>query len=308
MDELISQDHIISTLTKLIESNKLPHLLFYGPPGTGKTSTILACARKVNGPNFQNMILELNASDARGIDNVREEIKDFASTKKIFDKGMKLIILDEADSMTNDAQAALRRVIEKFTSNTRFCIICNHVNKIVPAIQSRCTKYRFGPLTTEQIRKRLDTIIKAEKVEATEDGIAALIKLASGDMRKVINVLQSTHMAYGKIDEKNVYLCTGNPLPKDIESVMNWLFNTEHKEAFNNIHSLSVKKGLALQDILRDIHAKLMRIKILEADVLIQLYIGLADIEYALSIGASEKLQTSALVALFQIAKEKIAF
>ena len=113
--------------------------MFYGPPGTGKTSTILACARKLYGKNFKAMVLELNASDDRGIAVVRNQITSFAGTRKLFDSGVKLIILDEADALTKDAQAALRRVIEKFSKTTRFCLICNYVSKIIPAIQSRCT-------------------------------------------------------------------------------------------------------------------------------------------------------------------------
>jgi len=306
LSELVSQDHIISTLQNLIDSNKLPHLLFYGPPGTGKTSTILACARKINGAAYQNLILELNASDDRGINNVREEIKDFASTKRIFDKGIKLVILDEADAMTNDAQAALRRVIEKFTSNTRFCIICNYINKISPAIQSRCTKFRFGPLTGQQIRSRLEEIIKLEKVEATENGIQALIRLAAGDMRKVLNVLQATNMAFGIVNEENVYKCTGNPLPRDIEKIINILFNDPFTDAFAKIHSLSTKKGLALQDILRDVHKKILLLK-LDNEVAIELFMKLSDIEYRLSVGAIDKLQLSSLIGAFQIARNKIA-
>jgi len=163
LDELIAHEEIIQILNKLIESNKLPHLLFHGPPGTGKTSTIIACAKKMYGANYSSMTLELNASDDRGIDVVREQIKEFAGTKKLFSTGVKLIILDEADAMTQDAQSALRRVIEKYTSNTRFCMICNYVNKIMPALQSRCTRFRFAPLRPEQIMGRLEAIVSAEK-------------------------------------------------------------------------------------------------------------------------------------------------
>ncbi len=139
LEELISHDDIIKTIRKFISEDKLPHLLFYGPPGTGKTSTILACAKEIYSPKeFNSMVLELNASDDRGINVVRGQILSFASTRTIFNKGVaKLIILDEADAMTNDAQNALRRIIEKFTDNVRFCLICNYLSKIIPAVQSR---------------------------------------------------------------------------------------------------------------------------------------------------------------------------
>ena len=151
MSDLVSHEQIIGTITKLIDAGKLPHLMLYGPPGTGKTSTILACAHKLYGKHFSSMVLELNASDDRGIDVVREQIKEFASTRQMFSSAPKLIVLDEADNMTNPAQFALRRVIEKFTRNARFCIICNYASKIIPALQSRCTRFRFAPLSKEQV-------------------------------------------------------------------------------------------------------------------------------------------------------------
>ncbi|CAG8609600.1 12556_t:CDS:2, partial [Acaulospora morrowiae] len=163
LEELVSHEEITSTIERFIENNRVPHLLFYGPPGTGKTTTILAFARKLYGQNWRNMTMELNASDDRGIDVVREEIKTYASMGRIFSTGFKLIILDEADSMTSSAQNALRRIIEKYTNNVRFCIICNYISKIIPAIQSRCTKFRFSPIGEEQVNSRLEYIIQSEK-------------------------------------------------------------------------------------------------------------------------------------------------
>jgi replication factor C subunit 3/5 len=212
LDELIAHEEIITILNKLIETNKLPHLLFHGPPGTGKTSTILACARKMYGDSFKSMVLELNASDDRGIDVVRDQIKEFAGTKKLFSSGVKLVILDEADAMTNDAQSALRRVVEKYTTNTRFCMICNYVNKIIPALQSRCTRFRFAPLRADQITGRLQDVVDAERVVITEGGKTALLQLAGGDLRRVLNLLQSAAMAYPEITEEAVYLTAGAAL------------------------------------------------------------------------------------------------
>lgn len=153
-------------MEKFVQADQLPHLLFYGPPGTGKTSTIMALAHRLYGKNCKNHVLELNASDDRGIDVVRGQIKSFASTRNVFSTQQdtfKLIVLDEADAMTQAAQSALRRVIEQYTRNVRFCIICNYVNKIIPAIQSRCTRFRFSPLDTAQIARRLDGVIEAEQ-------------------------------------------------------------------------------------------------------------------------------------------------
>lgn len=198
---------ILATINKFVDSNRLPHLLLYGPPGTGKTSTILALARRIYGPeNMRQMVLELNASDDRGIDVVREQIKTFASTKQIFSMGgfsrgggagslaaYKLIILDEADAMTNTAQMALRRIMEKYTANTRFCIIANYSHKLSPALLSRCTRFRFSPLKEADIRVLVDKVIEEEDVKILPEATDALVKLSKGDMRRALNVLQACH-------------------------------------------------------------------------------------------------------------------
>ncbi len=188
-----------------MDANRLPHLLLYGPPGTGKTSTILALARRIYGSdNMRQMVLELNASDDRGIDVVREQIKTFASTKQIFSMGgtrggsvgiagYKLIILDEADAMTNTAQMALRRIMEKYTANTRFCIIANYSHKLSPALLSRCTRFRFSPLKEKDIRTLVDKVIDEEHVKIQPAATDALVTLSKGDMRRALNVLQACH-------------------------------------------------------------------------------------------------------------------
>ena len=195
---------ILATINKFVDTNRLPHLLLYGPPGTGKTSTILALARRIYGSeNMRQMVLELNASDDRGIDVVREQIKTFASTKQIFTvgsaasrtgvAGYKLIILDEADAMTNTAQMALRRIMEKYTANTRFCIIANYSHKLSPALLSRCTRFRFSPLKEQDIRVLVDKVIEEENVKITPDATESLVRLSKGDMRRALNVLQACH-------------------------------------------------------------------------------------------------------------------
>ncbi|CAL7941230.1 unnamed protein product [Xylocopa violacea] len=304
LDDLISHEEIIKTINKFIDDNQLPHLLFYGPPGTGKTSTILACARKLYTPaQFNSMVLEMNASDDRGIGIVRGQILSFASTGTMYKSGFKLIILDEADAMTNDAQNALRRIIEKYTDNVRFCIICNYLSKIIPALQSRCTKFRFGPLSTDQILPRLDTIIKEENLNVSEDGKQALITLSDGDMRKVLNVLQSTSLAFGAVTEENVYSCVGHPLPVDIKNIINWLLNESYELCYGKIQDIKLKKGLALQDILTELHLFVNKIAFPDS-ILIDLIIKLAEIEKRLSIGCSEAVQLNALVSAFQKARD----
>ncbi|KAA3453789.1 replication factor C subunit 5 [Gossypium australe] len=293
---------------RLTSENRLPHLLLYGPPGTGKTSTILAVARKLYGSQYRNMILELNASDDRGIDVVRQQIQDFASTQSFSfgaKSSVKLILLDEADAMTKDAQFALRRVIEKYTKNTRFALICNHVNKIIPALQSRCTRFRFAPLDPIHVTERLKHVIQAERLDVPDSGLAALVRLSNGDMRKALNILQSTHMASQKITEEAVYLCTGNPLPKDIEQISYWLLNESFAESFKRVSETKTRKGLALIDIVREVTMFVFKIK-MPSDVRVQLINDLADIEYRLSFGCNDKLQLGSLIAIFTKARSAL--
>lgn len=275
--------------------------------GTGKTSTILACAKQLYTPaQFPSMVLELNASDDRGIGIVRGPIMNFASTRTIFSGGFKLIILDEADAMTNDAQNALRRIIEKYTDNVRFCIICNYLSKIIPALQSRCTRFRFAPLLSDQILPRLNFVVEKEDLTVSEDGKKALMDLSGGDMRKVLNVLQSTWMAFKNVTEDNVYTCVGHPLKKDIENIVYWLLNDDDfKDSYQKLSQLKVNKGLALEDILTQVHLYVQRME-LPPRVICQLIIKMASIEERLAQGCSEKIQVSALIAAFRIARNEV--
>ncbi|XP_060928379.1 replication factor C subunit 5 [Limanda limanda] len=306
LDDLISHKDILTTIQRFISEDKLPHLLFYGPPGTGKTSTILACARQLyKDKEFNSMVLELNASDDRGIDVVRGPVLSFASTRTIFKKGFKLVILDEADAMTQDAQNALRRVIEKFTENTRFCLICNYLSKIIPALQSRCTRFRFGPLSPDQMVPRLEYVVQQESIDVTPDGMKAIVTLSSGDMRRSLNILQSTSMAYGKVTEDTVYTCTGHPLRSDIANILDWSLNKDFTSSYKQILQLKTLKGLALHDILTEVHLLVHRVDF-PPHIRIGLLIKLADIEHRLASGTDEKIQLSSMVAAFQAVRDLV--
>jgi len=306
LQELISHEDIITTIRTFIKQDRLPHTLFYGPPGTGKTSTILAVAKEIYTPQqFNSMVLELNASDDRGIGIVRGQILNFASTRTIFNKGYKLVILDEADAMTNDAQNALRRIIEKFTDNVRFCLIGNYLSKIIPALQSRCTRFRFGPLGVEQILPRLEFVCQEEKIDISTDGKEALMRLANGDMRKVLNILQACNMAFGRVTEDNVYTCVGHPLRSDITNIANWSLNEDFSTAYSQVSKLKTSKGLSLQDITSEIHLYVHKLD-LPAQVRIHLLIKLSELEARLMAGASERIQLGAFLAAFQVTREMI--
>ncbi|NXG94951.1 RFC5 factor, partial [Stercorarius parasiticus] len=315
LSELVSHRDILSTVQRFISEDRLPHLLLYGPPGTGKTSTILACAKQLyREREFGSMVLEVSIQGwggGSGWEKAHTPHPPFPGPKPppffppFLRKGFKLVILDEADAMTQDAQNALRRVIEKFTENTRFCLICNYLSKIIPALQSRCTRFRFGPLTPELMVPRLQHVIQEEGVDVTEDGMKALVTLSSGDMRRALNILQSTTMAFGKVTEENVYTCTGHPLKSDIANILDWMLNQDFSTAYRKIMELKTLKGLALQDILTEIHLFVHRVDF-PPSVRIQLLIKMADIEYRLAAGTSEKIQLSSLIAAFQVTRDLI--
>ncbi|TPX14242.1 uncharacterized protein E0L32_000636 [Thyridium curvatum] len=208
LDDVTAQDHTITVLQRTLQASNLPHMLFYGPPGTGKTSTILALAKELYGPEFmKSRVLELNASDERGISIVREKVKDFARMQltnpapgykdKYPCPPFKIIILDEADSMTQDAQSALRRTMETYSRITRFCLICNYVTRIIDPLASRCSKFRFKSLDQGNAKKRLEEIAEKEGVPLEEGAVEALIKCSEGDLRKAITFLQSAARLVG---------------------------------------------------------------------------------------------------------------
>lgn len=305
---MYGQTEIVETVRKFVEEGKLPHLLFYGPPGTGKTSTIIALAKEIYGPKYKNMVLELNASDDRGIDVVRNQIKDFASTMQIFSSGFKLIILDEADAMTSVAQNSLRRIIEKYTKNTRFCILANYSHKLNPALISRCTRFRFQPISTDAIRERLKVVIIKEKITISELAIESLLVLAQGDMRKALNVLQSCKASLDKpddeIDSEMIYLCIGAPEPKDIEAVLDSILKDDWTTAYLTMDKFKRVKGLALIDLLEGMISILNKYELKRA-IKIEILKGLSEIEYGISKGGNDKINSSAIIGVIKGAFDK---
>ncbi|KAJ1564569.1 hypothetical protein HK096_007348 [Nowakowskiella sp. JEL0078] len=229
MDSISSQEEVVAVLRKTMESKNLPHLLFYGPPGTGKTSTILAVAQELYGPELiKSRVLELNASDERGIDVIREKVKSFAKTTVSQTvpgypcPPYKIVILDEADSMTTDAQSALRRTMETYSKITRFCLICNYVSRIIDPLMSRCARFRFKPLSDKSISERLEYVSKTEGVICESSSIKALVDVSGGDLRKAIMYLQTASRLHNSepIPENSIAEIAG-VVPNDvIEKVM----------------------------------------------------------------------------------------
>ncbi|CAR65867.1 DEHA2E22286p [Debaryomyces hansenii CBS767] len=307
LDEVYGQQDIVDTVRKFVHEGKLPHLLFYGPPGTGKTSTIIALAREIYGPNYKNMVLELNASDDRGIDVVRNQIKNFASTMQIFSKGFKLIILDEADAMTSVAQNSLRRIIEKYTKNTRFCILANYSHKLNPALISRCTRFRFQPIGESAIQERLKNVIIKENLSINEEAEKTLLKLSNGDMRRALNVLQAVKASLDhdddEIDQDMIYECIGAPHPQDIETALDSILKDDWTTSFLTIDQYKRTKGLALIDMISGF-VEILNNYQLKPKTRIEILKGLSEVEYGISKGGNEKIQTSTIIGVIKDALE----
>ena len=273
INSILYHDKIKMSIENYMKNNKLPHLLFYGPPGTGKTSTITAYAKYYYNEDFDNMTLILNASEERGIETVRNRIKQFVISdglkQNINSPSFKLIILDEIDAMTEDAQAILRKVIEKYVYNARFCFICNYLKKINPAIQSRCVVFRFNPLTYDQMYDYTIKICELENIKIKKKAIDLIVKKSGGDMRKLLNYLQSLYMHnYNlndikiKTNEKIYVLITENsvskmlscPTEKLIEDLLKFIQSNSLEKSYKYMHNLIEINVISLLELINYIY------------------------------------------------------
>ncbi len=310
MDAILSQHQNISTLQNLVSKRNLQHMLFYGTSGTGKTSTIIALAKEIYKENYKTMVLIINASEERGIEIIRNKIKDFIVTKGLFlkegDCAFKLVILDEADALTADAQAMLRSVIEKYTINVRFCLICNHLKKINAAIQSRCVVFKFIPISNDSIRKKILEIGEKQQINITNDGIETIIKISNGDMRKVINILQSTTMIYDIVDEKSVSQCVGYPLKETIKMLYNMLNKSGIAKCYKILMDLINEHGYNLFDIINELVNELLddymskKNTIKQKKYFVCTIQKMKNIEINLSVCPNDSIQVAGLVAIFK--------
>lgn len=301
INDIISHDQNIETIKKLLINSSLPHLLFYGSPGTGKTSTILALAKEIYGNNIRLMIMKLDASDDRGINSVREDIKGFAEKTNMFQKGVKLIILDEADSMTFDAQSALRRIIEKYSATVRFCLICNYENKIIHAIRSRCANFRFSNIDIKHITTKLEQISNDEKLQYNSKVINTIAHLSKGDLRKAINLLQTISMQPNNITEAICYETAGIPSIDEINKILSILIDSKYdfNMCNNELINIIKYKGYSLSIVLRELITEIVN----NENILInmaQIISDLSDLENIVTKSTFGDIYISALIGIFK--------
>jgi len=298
LSEIIGQKSIIERLTAYVRTRSMPHMLFAGPAGSGKTTSAIALARGLYGDQWRESLIELNASDERGIDIVRGKIKDFARAASISGTDFKIIFLDEADSLTADAQAALRRTMERYTQTCRFILSCNYSSKIIEPIQSRCAVFRFRPLTVEDVREYLKRIASLEKIEVTDDGLSAICELAAGDLRKATNILQVAASLGKKVDQDAVFESTENIRPSEIQELLTTALSGNFTAARSRLDDIIVRHGLSGEDIVQGIHRAVFDLPVSE-EAKIRLIDRVGEAEFRIISGSSDRIQLEALLAHF---------
>ena len=301
-NEVLGHSEIVKRASAFVHSKNMPHLLFSGPSGSGKTTLALITAKKFFGSRWSENFLELNASDERGIDVVRQKVKSFARTKA-FSGPFKIIFLDESDALTKEAQQALRRTMEIFTGTCRFILSCNTSSKIIDPIQSRCSVFRFKLLEEKDVAKIVEKIAKQEKFKINSKAIHSLYKISRGDLRRVINILQASASISKNITEDTIYEIIAETKPADIKNILELALRGSFLDARNKLLDVMLKQGLGGLDIIKAIQREIWNLKINEQEKL-KLVEKCGEIEFRLVEGSDDFIQLEALLASFILAKK----
>lgn len=300
LSEVKGNDEKVKLLQDWVDDDEVPNILFAGPSGTGKTASAVAFAKDKYGDEWQDHFLQLNASDDRGIDVVRNEVKDFARLSTVSDHQFKLIFLDEADALTRDAQPALRRVMEDFSDRTRFILSCNYPNQIIDPIQSRCGTIRMEPLSDDEIADLLQSIILKEGVEAKQDQLEQIVAHADGDARNAIHTLQMS-VVNGELRDEAVSGLTAFPDHSDIEDLVNRAIQGDHG-VMGDIDEM-INNGMDVSLILEEIMDVVKRHSEIPADGKMKMMDKIGECEYRVKHGSSPRIQLHSLMADLRVAR-----
>jgi len=301
-DEVKGQEKIIERIKAMTKEKNIPHLLFSGPAGVGKSTVALVVAKELFGERWKENLLETNASDARGIDHVRNEIKEFSKTMSINVDLPKLIFLDECDALTKEAQQALRRIMEIYASNVRFILSCNYSSKIIDPIMSRCTVFRFKPLEKEAMKKIIEEISKKEGLTVNEKAIDAVYDLSDGDVRRAINILQSSAVLNKVITEDAVYDLISAIKPKEIKEVLDLAILGDFIKSRDKLLDAMLKHGLSGLEAIKQIQKEILNLDI-PNEKKVKLIERCGEVEFRMVEGSDEYLQIEAFLAGISLIK-----
>jgi replication factor C small subunit len=295
--EVKGQTYIVERVKKMVETQNLPHLMFAGPAGVGKSTLALVTVKEMFKDTWRNNFLELNASDARGIDVVRNTIKDFARTRPIGNAPFKIIFLDECDSLTKEAQQALRRTMENYVTSTRFILSCNYSSKIIDPIQSRCTVFRFKPLEPEHIKKHVQEIAQNESLNVNEEAIKAISDISGGDARRIVNILQSCASEAQEITKELIYQTVSAAEPQEVKEIITLALNKNFIKARSLLLDTMLKHGLSGIDTIKQIQKEVWNIEELDDIKKIEAIEKIGEYEFRMVEGSDEFIQLEALLA-----------
>ncbi len=299
--EMVGQQEIIKRVESLTTSMNIPHLMFAGPAGTGKSTLALITVKTLYEDSWRENYLELNASDERGIQIVREKVKNFARTKSIGKVPFKVIFLDEADALTPEAQQALRRTMENYSSTCRFILSCNYSSKIIDPIQSRCAIFRFKLLEKKDIEKYLRKIAEAENLTIDEQSAEMIYEGSEGDCRRATNLLQSTASISPRITSDLVQTIISNAKPKDIKIVLDYALAGDFQQSREKLLDIMLKESISGQDIIKSIQKEIWNLPI-EPVIKVKLTEKTGEAEFRIVEGSDPFIQLQALLASFVLA------
>ncbi|MCH7568727.1 MAG: replication factor C small subunit [Nanoarchaeota archaeon] len=306
-EEMVGQQEILKRVRSLVQALNIPHLLFAGPSGIGKSTLALIIVKELYKDSWRENYLELNASDERGIDVVRQKVKDFARTKSLGNVPFKVIFLDEADALTKEAQQALRRTMENYTNTCRFIMSCNYSSKIIDPIQSRCVVFRFKLLEKKDVSEVIKRIAEKENLQVAEDALEVLYEISEGDCRKAINLLQATASISPDINLEMVNIISATTKPADIKIVLDYALAGDFINAREKLLDVMLKESISGTDIIKAIQKEIWNLQI-DSEIKVKLTEKTGETEFRIVEGSDEFVQLESLLASFILAgiKQKV--